>query len=233
MLLTLNSGNEKLGKGAATTYAPIANTCSPSCPLMGGGCYAQAGHTAIHLRRLETSLEGVGPVVIAELEASEILDAVASGKVKPGTVLRLHTFGDCRTPEAAAILGKACASWPGPVWTYTHSWRDVPRAAWGDAPNLSVVASLDALSEAGEATAQGYVMCSMVVAAHGGPKAYTEQFCKVVPCPNQTLDKSCSECRLCFRELPIVVAFAAHGPGAGKAKRRLGLVADSRPSVLQ
>jgi hypothetical protein len=225
MLLTLNSGNEKLGKGCATTYAPIRNTCPTSCPLMGGGCYAQAGHTAIHLARLEGSLAGVGPEVMAELEASEIRDAVASGKVPQGTPLRLHTFGDCRTPEAAKRLGEACRLWPGPVWTYTHAWRDVPRAAWGDAPNLSVVASLDSVDDVHAANLAGYDMTSLVVAKHTGPKAYAADGTRVVPCPNQTLGKTCRECRLCFGEHAMTIAFEAHGAGAGKAKRRLGLVA--------
>lgn len=223
MLLTMSSENAKLGKGCATTYTPIANTCPASCPLRGAGCYAQAGHTAIHLKRLETSLDGLSPEALAHIEASEIVDAARSGRVKQGTPLRLHTFGDCRTAEAARILGDACRHWPGPVWTYTHAWRDVPRSAWGDAPNLSVLASLDSASDIRAANLQGYDMTAIVVAEHAGPKAYAVEGGRVVPCPNQTLGKTCAECRLCFGEHPIAIAFAAHGAGAGKALRELGI----------
>lgn len=214
MLLNLDSGNAKLGK-CATTYAPIRNTCPDSCPLRSGGCYAMGGRTAIHLRRLETCLEGVGPLVMASLEASEVADGArhlrAQGVIRP---LRLHTFGDCRTPEAAALLADACRAWPGPVWTYTHAWRDVPRRHWGA---VSVLASVESLEDAERAWGANYAPAIVVDRHPDDGRAWrSPSGMRVIPCPNQTRDVTCDQCRLCFDDVRLhasrsVIAFAAHG----------------------
>lgn len=230
MLLTLNSGNSKLG-GAATTYAPIRNTCPATCPFMGSGCYGQNGPVAIHGARLEGQLEGLGADTVAMLEAAEIRDGAEMLRKRRQTMpLRLHTFGDCRTTFAAEQVSSAARHWPGAVWTYTHAWRDVPRQAWG---SVSVLASCEGMGAARAALDQGYA-ASIVVAEHPADgKAYMvgegADTMRVIPCPSQTRDLTCAECRLCWDDKGLlerraVIAFAAHGSGAKRAKRHLEVV---------
>lgn len=226
MLLTLKSSNAKLG-GAATTYAPIANSCPTSCPFMGSGCYGQNGPVAIHGARLEATFAGLSADTVAMWEAGEIRDAAHMLRKRRQTMpLRLHTFGDCRTPFAALQVSDAAEYWPGAVWTYTHAWRDVERWNWG---KVSVLASCEGLDGAREAMALGYA-ASMVVAEHPADgKAYMAGDVRVVPCPEQTRGRTCSECRLCWDDQRLlatrsVIAFAAHGAGAKKAKRHLNVI---------
>lgn len=223
MLLQLSTGNAKLGR-AATTYAPIRNTCPTSCPLMGEGCYGQSGPVAIHGKRLESSLEGLSPEVCALIEAGEIVDAAR--RMRDPFPLRLHTFGDCRTTKAARILSEACRRWMGPVWTYTHAWRDVPREAWG---KVSVLASCEGFGSAAVALDAGYAPAVVVPDHPADGKAYMVGDMRVIPCPNQTRDLVCSQCRLCFDDKALltrraVISFAVHGAGYKRAKRRLDVL---------
>jgi hypothetical protein len=140
----------------------------------------------------------------ARAEAAEI-DALPDG----GRDLRLHVVGDCPTNGAA--------------WTYTHAWRKVHRASWGDA--VSVLASCENLDDAREAAARGYAV-AMVVPEHAGERAEVVDGFRVIPCPEQSRgDRTCVDCRLCFddaglrdRETPAIIALAIHGA----SKRRAG-----------
>lgn len=212
VFLVLNSGNTKIGPCAAT-YLPVAQTCPSSCPLKSNGCYAEQGHVGMHQRRLPT---GIGPDSLAALEAEEIR---SSARLVPrGWPLRLHVSGDATTPKRASLLADACRHWRGPVWAYTHAWRDVPRAAWGA---VSVLASCESLAAAALALDAGYAP-ALVTAPHASPKAYNANGIRVIPCPNQTRGITCLDCRLCFDSRGLhdrrsAIAFEVHGPGKKRA----------------
>jgi hypothetical protein len=158
----------------------------------------------------------------ARAEAAEI-DALPDN----GRDLRLHVVGDCPTNGAARIVAAAAARYRarggGDVWTYTHAWRKVHRASWGDA--VSVLASCENLDDAREAAARGYAV-AMVVPEHAGERAEVVDGFRVIPCPEQSRgDRTCVDCRLCFddaglrdRETPAIIALAIHGA----SKRRAG-----------
>jgi hypothetical protein len=69
------------------------------------------------------------------------------------------------------------------VWTYTHAWRAVARASWGDA--VSVLASVETVRATWEAMAKAYAT-TVVVAAFEREGAYRIDGVTVVPCPQQT-----------------------------------------------
>ena len=48
---------------------------------------------------------------------------------------------------------------------------------------------------------------------------------KVVPCPAQTRDLKCNQCRLCFKKMPkgTAIGFAWHGQGSA-GKRKLDVI---------
>lgn len=210
MMAVLMSHNGKLGACSAT-YAP-ASTCPTDCKLQSC-CYGRVGGTVGMVEhRIASELSGIGPDVLAELEASEV--ATLAHKVPKGHPLRLHVVGDCATPRRAAVLSGACANWPGPVWTYTHAWRTVPRESWG---KVSVLASCESMWDAKQAITDGYAPAVVVPEHPADGKAYPGPHgLTVIPCPSQTRDIPCDRCRLCWRDAALlqrgaVIALAAHG----------------------
>lgn len=220
------SANTKIGE-AASTYAAQAS-CPSSCPFLdGGGCYAESGqlgkfvtdplNTAARDREADEL-----DVALAEARAIVEMDVV------PGRPMRLHTVGDCSTTAAAQIVALAAADYRrrggGPVWTYTHAWREVAREAWGA---VSVLASCETAADVQLARERGYAP-SIVVEEFPGRRAFLlDSKEKVVPCPAQTTNGvSCSSCRLCLddarlRALDVVIGFELHGiPYAIRQARR-------------
>lgn len=224
MFLTLDSRNSKIGPSAAT-YAPIEQTCPSSCSLKDNGCYAQSGRVALHNRHLEQSCLDLSGNTVAVLEADEIRDAAAKlTRSRQSRPLRLHASGDAATSFAARTLSAAASRWPGPVWTYTHAWRDVAREDWRD---VSVLASCETSTDAKLALAAGYAPALVVQEHPADGRAYELDGMKIIPCPEQTRGIPCVECGLCLDDTALkarraVVAFAAHGGGR---KRVLTVIA--------
>lgn len=236
-----DSVNRKIstkGFKVSTTYTSIKASCPSSCELRDNGCYAQSGPIAIHLRRLDNMAKYHTPDTVATQEA-RLIEESFDGKeipqdgIKGGRDLRIHGFGDARTKRSAIRLGKAASNWRerkgGSVWTYTHAWKNVPRALWGK--NISILASIDKMSEAPLAQAQGYAIAVVVPEFKNGNKVWEEQGMKLIPCPAQTNPETitCTKCRLCFRDEFLAknnyaIAFAAHGTGTSKIKKRLTIV---------
>ena len=217
MFFVMHSGNSKIGASAAT-YASIAKTCPSSCPLRGEGCYAQGGNVGMHVRRLDARTADMSADDCARLEALEI-EAASYGAPK-GHPLRLHVSGDATTARRAGYLARAAKRWQGPVWTYTHAWRNVPRHAWG---RVSVLASCEQAWQASAALDAGYAP-SLVVSEHPADgKAYRDAFgTKIIPCPSQTRGVLCTECKLCWQDSKLVkdraaIAFSAHGVSKKRA----------------
>lgn len=227
------SGNTKINgsKKVDATYASIEATCPKTCPFKGEGCYAQTGFVAITTHRLDKQVDGLTAFKVAQAEANEIDNSYGGGRVPTGRDLRIHVSGDARSPGAAKVLAKAIDRWKarggGKVWSYTHSWRLVPRKAWGQ---VSILASVESVKDARTARAQGYA-AAIVVPEHPSDKAFYLEGSKTkwIPCPAQTRGVGCTDCRLCFDadglyERNAGIAFAVHGAGAAKAKRQLPMV---------
>jgi hypothetical protein len=205
--LILKSSNSKLGNVSAT-YASIEGSCPKDCALKDNGCYAQLSFVGIHTRRLETET----PKATALEEARQIKKAIKEElNTRP---LRLHVAGDCRTDVAAKLLGDSVKEWNGPVWTYTHAWKDVKRSSWGK--HVSVLASVDDPGQLNYARNRGYA-AAVVVSKFPSVKAFPFHGFKAIPCPAQTHDDvTCESCKLCWNDKRLkqggfVIAFEAHG----------------------
>lgn len=217
------STNAKLGFVSAT-YASQAS-CPQSCPWYGNGCYAERGPVGWQTRRLNRSAVR-GALRIARAEAKAI-DALTADRL-----LRLHVVGDARTDAAARELGAAARRYASrgnsprhgrKAWTYTHAWRSVARASWGDA--VSVLASVETVRDARAAMARGYA-AAVVVTAFERESAYAIDGVTVLPCPNQTRGVTCRDCGLCrdderLRSAGLVIAFQAHGSGGASIRRTM------------
>lgn len=221
MYAVLHSKNAKVGDVAAT-YAPIAQTCPVSCPLRNNGCYAQSGNVGFKVRRTEEYSDGMNGDTVATLEGDEIADMAPHAP--PNHALRIHVSGDATSDYRAQQMARGASVWNGPVWSYTHAWRDVARTSWG---RVSILASCEQLSQVIAAAARGYA-AALVVAHHPADgRAYrTSDGVKVIPCPSQTRGVLCTDCRLCWDDqlllaLNACIAFEAHG---ATKKRTLSVI---------
>ena len=213
----------KLG-GVSATYV-AQQSCPDTCPLAGGGCYAEHGpFFMVVTRHLNGRSEG-DAIEIARQEA-EAIDTL-TGKRD----LRLHAVGDSTTSEGTRLLAEAARRFSlrailrhkvvSKVWTYTHAWRTVSRDDWG---SVSVLASCETLADVKEAHARGYAT-ALMVKEHTGRKLSDG----VLPCPEQTTPGvTCRTCRLCMDatglwERGITIGFALHGDTIGLKRARTTL----------
>lgn len=228
--------NEPLGPYVSSTYVSIAATCPDTCSFKGNGCYVQSGPASRWANRLDRQARAMGGTAIERSnrvmlsEANAIMRAFPRGVpqdgAKGGRDLRLHVGGDANGSLGAIWLAIAADAWRrnggGAVWTYTHRWRSIDRVAWRD---VSVLASVDSLSEIDEAHERGYAVAVTVSSFPNGPRQWKVGSFRLVPCPAEAgAAVTCATCRLCMndrrlREHRLVIAFAEHGPGV--ARRRL------------
>lgn len=217
-----------------STYVSIEATCPVTCRFKGAGCFVQSGITGKRARGLDEAADaaGMNGDDVNELEAAVIdrqwpRGVPQDGYRGRGRDLRLHVGGDVASARGAQVLGAAAERWRarggGAVWTYTHRWAEVPRSAWGDA--IRVLASVESLAEAEEATALGYAP-GFTMANFASERRWVPRGSEIgiLPCPAQTRDRTCVECRICLDAPlpgPWAVAFAMHGRSAASGRRRL------------
>jgi hypothetical protein len=224
-IAVLLSTNRKLG-WASATYAAQAS-CPERCPLRGAGCYAEHGPVGIITRRLNRTQAEPLDVARAEAEAIATL---------PGMLdLRLHVVGDCASDAAAAIVSAAALRQTRPgraVWTYTHAWRDVDRAAWAE---VSILASLEDPRDIPAARERGYA-AALIVPEHTSDALHHRHGERLLPCPEQTRGVRCSECRLCMdaerlhRER-ITITFRPHGTRAAQVRSLVQITPRPSPAA--
>lgn len=225
-----SSGNTKTGNVDAT-YASINASCPKTCPLLSNGCYAQTSFVGITTARLNKEAKQLTAIEVAKAEANLIDYSYNGGQVPNGKCLRIHVAGDSKTVTGTRLIAKAVDRWKKrggkSVWSYTHAWKKVSRKEWGQ---VAILASVSNVSEAKEAKEKGYA-CALVVADHTTDKAFklSGSDIKWIPCPAQTRDVSCLQCKLCFDTDRLYknnfgIAFAAHGVCKNKIKRHLQIL---------
>jgi hypothetical protein len=215
------SKNSKTGSVSAT-YMPMS-TCSPNCPFLNNGCYAEYGHTGIHIKRLEKSLKAHKRISLLRLATEE---ANSIRQLSGKHPMRLHIVGDCRTPKMAQVISKACSEYKEkhnqPVWTYTHSWREIPRDKWGD---ISVFASCETIEDCKAAMKRGYAASIVRLTPFNNPEI-SYMGIRMVACKELTKGIKCDKCKLCFNDKSLldnkkVICFFAHGPGTERVKQTI------------
>lgn len=241
---------------ADVTYASISRSCPMTCALKDAGCYAQSGKVSMTVSRLDREAKAfdLSATDVAQAEAFGIVNSHLDIQGNPTEiadhrVLRLHVSGDAATAQAARILNIAVRQWyersrgekaragfypddtspkrPLRAWSYTHAWSTVPRAAWHA---VSVLGSIDKISEGASAHRHGYAPAVVVDTFEGNSTPIVDNGIRYIKCPAQTKERySCVECRLCFsapwlHKNKLGIAFEAHGAGAGKVRRRLRVV---------
>lgn len=209
--VTGSSENRKLTrkKGVASTMLPF-KTCPKSCPLLGNGCYAYYME--------KPSPAPLTPLMLSQMEAAKIMRLPGN---KP---LRLHVKGDFFNRRCAEEIVGACEKYIEKqgevVWAYTHNHK-IPRSVFG---NVSILRSCHTLKEVEKAHQDGFA-AALTVKQFQSPKAYRISAKFVgIPCPAQTGDVKCEECKLCMRDTKLhgakrVILFEGHGSGKGKVDK--------------
>ena len=214
------SDNSKVGKISIT--AASQDSCPPTCPLRGAGCYAEVGRANLVTSRVNQS-DVRDPLEIAQAEANAI--RTLSGR----RMLRLHVVGDCYIDEGVRLLAKAASEHTAKagkaVFTYTHG-HSTKRESWGE---ISVLRSCETFEQVKTAHEAGFAS-AMVVEEHESPNAQKREDFTIIPCPQQTgRVKDCAQCKLCSQDKKLhskkaVIAFAIHGSRAKKAKEVLNSI---------
>jgi len=225
-LFVLKSSNRKIGP-IACTYQSIAGTCPDSSDLKKNGCYAQMGPVGIHVAKLDKAWrersDNKDGYAMARAEARLIDDAIKNKDIR-GVPLRLHVSGDVKTKKGAKALAAAAKRWKdnggGHVYTYTHSWKTIPRDHFG---TISVLASVENKEDAVRAIKKGYAPAILVPEFPRGAKTFGMDGLKIIPCPAQTHENvSCKSCKLCMNADRLhkdgyAIGFTPHGVGKKKA----------------
>lgn len=209
--LVLDSKNAKTGPVAAT-YASIQSTCPASCPLKGSGCYAQGGRVGMHVARLDAPpapAPSKPPAMkpTPSIASSIPLDAPYACTCRE-TLRAMPVPLPSRVPRVRGPAGGG-----GPVWTYTHAWRDVAASSWS---GINVLASCESTADGAKAMERGYAPAVVVPELPANGKAFVRDGVKWIPCLEQTRGKTCVDCRLCWdtealRARGAGIAFGAHG----------------------
>lgn len=206
------SQNSKTGECDAT-YIATSKSCPSTCLLKDNGCYAKLSYVGIINSKLNNQSLNLDSTKLAINEA-KVINRSYGGGIVPPTKLRLHVSGDCRTEKAADIVSNAAMNWLSRggknVWSYTHSWKVIPRSTWKD---VSILASVDDPNDLPLAREMGYAP-SVIVPCH--EKRQSKNGIRLLPCRAQVESITCQECMLCFKSKDLYnnklgIAFAAHG----------------------
>lgn len=233
MKYVVKSQNKKISNKYQVdcTFAPIKQSCPDSCQLKNNGCYASLSFVGMINRKLEKEAEGLSALEVAKLEAKAI-DESYDGKAVPNVLLRLHVSGESTTIEGSKLINKAVGKWKkrggAEVWSYSHSWKDVPRSAWS---NVSMLASVDDYKDIALAIEKEYVP-AIVVNTFPKNKKFSVPGSPIdfLPCPAQVKETvSCDSCQLCLRDdllksLNVGIAFQAHSAKVNSIKKRLPVI---------
>jgi hypothetical protein len=231
----------------SSTFASIQASCPDSCRFKkhdgkAGGCFADAGFTAMRSARYDRAAAGMTPLEVIREEVAAIDGAFGGGSVpqdgaRGGRDLRLHVGGDAANEQCASELGAAAGRWRarggGDCWSYTHAWPTVRRAAWG--PAVAVLASIEHESQVELARAQGYAPAVVVAKFPRAHRRFELGGVSFIPCLAEVRKTTCVECRLCFRgdlfDRKLGIAFQLHGQhdavGLAQLRRNAAAIADA------
>ena len=230
-----------VGPFCSSTYCSIQGTCTDACPFKAGGCMIPAGWTKFTAAKLDAAAVGLPPEEVIYAEQLLVQRAfrgrhIPQDGARGGRDLRIHVGGDIGSLTGAIMVGEIGTNWRsrggGFPWTYTHAWSGIPRVYFGE--DVSVLASVEAPSMIDDARRLGYA-AAITLPELPSAKAFSlpGTSARIVPCPGETRDRTCIECRLCLDDrklfdLNIAIAFGVHGPHAKLATEAIVRLRRSR-----
>lgn len=206
--ISTNSKNAKTGIRIVTTSS--ADTCPPSCSFISKGCYAKAGPLALHWKKVSTGNRGGDLATFTDTLARNLYPTELWRHNQAGD---LPGLGEDIDTDALEAIRKASAKAGAVGYTYSH--KKSPKALAtiqenNKKPGLFVNISCDTLAECDKPELSGFPLT--VVVSQDTPKvSTTPKGQKVVICPNQTVNLTCAECKLCAKPRDYIIGFRAHG----------------------
>jgi hypothetical protein len=219
--LTAKSSNKKTGPIAVSTTS--RDSCSPSCPLAGSGCYAETGPLRLHWDAV-----GEGPWR-DKPRGADIESFIRDLKSLPeGSCFRHNQAGDLPhyngliDAHALELITNACAGRKLTAWTYTHhsvdNMNNIVMIKWSNKAGLTVNVSAHSQQQAAHLHLAG-IPSVCIVPKNETRKHWEHDGVKFLVCPAQWSEKNCAECKLCaVADRSCVVAFKAHGTQAKKVE---------------
>jgi len=208
--LTLRSANRKVGEIPVSTASRL--TCSPSCPFLNNGCYADGGPLAIHWAAVTRGERGE--------PLPRFLANIAS--LPAGQLWRAHQAGDL--PHTAGRIsrrfmrGIIAANKGRRGFTYTHhdlsKGENLSLVRQANRQGFRVNVSTESEPAADCAIASGLPAVITVPSTEDRVTWHTPAGNTVLVCPAQRSDTlTCADCQLCHsRDVRrVVIAFKAHG----------------------
>jgi hypothetical protein len=203
--------NRKLGPMAASYSSNT--TCPPACPLAKQGCYALYGPISISWSKVTAGLRG-----------GLWAQFVAALRLLPrGSLFRYGVAGDLPGQgnrlniTQLRELVRALTGRRGFAYTHKPMWRKAERDAVKAANDAGFTINLSADTLSASDTKKAWEIGPVVVTVKSfqAMPTHTPAGHRLVACPQQTHNISCSQCQLCLvPQRKSIVAFAAHGTGA-------------------
>lgn len=191
------------------------DSCPPSCPLRGAGCYAENYPTRGAWDRTNASLE----TLVAWIQ-----------DLPAGTLWRYGVAGDLpgngESIDTIALRLIMAANQGRHGFAYSHKRPAVAhnRAAIAAAnrAGFTINLSADSLAEADELADHKCGPVVVVLPRDTRQNTVTPAGRKVVICPAITRGITCADCRFCAKSArSYIVGFPAHGSLASKITQRL------------
>lgn len=221
--LTIKSNNKKIGKIPCTTTE--RSSCPDACPWKNNGCYAEGGRVAFHW------LQGKQKKISWE----ELCENVSS--FKEGQLWRHNVAGDLPgnlNKIDHSLLAKLVEANRGRLgFTYTHKPVGEKGQALVNAraiyaankSGFTINLSADCLSEADELFDLGIGPVVTVLPSDAPQVSKTSKGRRVIACPAETKDITCSTCKLCQkRDRKTIIGFRAHGNRKNLVNKRLQVI---------
>lgn len=213
--LTLKSANVKTGPIPVSITG--ADSCPPSCPFSGGGCYAKGGPLAIHWRKVSQWDRGM-----PWADFCESISTLPDGQLwRHNAAGDLIGAGESIDPVALGQLVAANQGKRG--FTYTHKTNHADNFKWIKAANtwgFTVNMSANSLDHADQLADIGAGPVVTVLPIDAPPKQLTPKGRTVITCPaTYKEDISCATCKLCaVSDRSTIIGFPAHGNAKAKVQ---------------
>jgi len=208
--LTLKSSNVKTGAIPVSTSS--SETCPPSCPFRGKGCYAKSGPLALHWRKVSEGERGAN--------WSNFLEAIAN--LPENQLWRHNQAGDLagvgEEIDEGKLIQLARANKGKRGFTYTHkhsSPLNLQLIANANNAGLTVNLSANSIAHADKLHEANCGPVCVVLPSDSNVNFVTPSGNRVVICPaTQRENVTCATCGLCQRSnRSVIIGFPAHGTG--------------------
>lgn len=217
--LSIKSGNKKTGEMAVSTSSKT--TCSPSCPFLGNGCYAEMGPLNLHWLKVTSGERGESfPNFLKRLEALPESSAFRHNQAGdlPHNLGKISRTFIRKMVQSVAHLR---------AYTYTHHnlqlGENLSLLRYANRNGFTINVSCESEAQVDNAIAADLPAVLVVPSDEKRTTWHTESGNTVTVCPAQRSDTiTCADCMLCQkRHKKLAIAFLAHGTSKKKAEAQL------------